>query len=84
MKFRITLLYVFVPTNVNDGTTLVSSLQPLLVQEEFYSIKNCTVIGLLGVSLLLHSVSGIQHSLKRANRNHNVTAIDTLLSLLSN
>ena len=43
------MLYVSVPTGPNDGTTLVSSLQSLLVYEEFYSIQKCTKIGLLGV-----------------------------------
>ena len=64
-------------TNPKDGTALVSSLQSLLVYEQFYSIKKCTIIGLLGVSLLLPSVTGIQYSLKRqtekTNRNENVT-----------
>ena len=56
---------MFLPTNPTDVTALVSSLQALLVEEEFYSIKKCTTIGLLGVSLLLPSVTGIQHTLKR-------------------
>ena len=59
------MLYVLVSTAPNDGTALVSSLQSLLVYEEFYSVKTCTIIGLLGVSLLLPSVTGIQYSLKR-------------------
>ena len=59
------MLYVLLATNPNDANTLVSSLKALLVQQEFYSIKKCTVIGLLGVSLLLPSVTGIQYSLKR-------------------
>ena len=56
MKLRLNVLHVLLPTNPNDGATLVSSLQALLVQEEFYSIKQCTIIGLLSVSLLLRSV----------------------------
>ena len=62
------MLYVLLSTNPNDGTALVSCLQALLVQEEFYSIKTCTIIGLLGVSLFLcffASVTAIQYSLKR-------------------
>ena len=59
------MLYVLVSTGPNDGTALVSSLQSLLVYEEFYSIKTCTINGLLGVSLLLPSVTSIQYSLKR-------------------
>ena len=41
--------------NLKDGTTLVSGLQALLVQEEFYSIKQCTVVRLFAVSLSLVS-----------------------------
>ena len=51
---------MLLPTNPNDSTTLVSRLQALLVQEEFYSIIKCTIFRLLGVSLLHVSVTGIQ------------------------
>ena len=42
-----------VPIYLSGGNALVSCLQALLVQEEFYSIKQCTVIRLFGVSWLL-------------------------------
>ena len=82
IKFRLNALNMLLPTNPNDVITLVSGLQTLLVQEEFYSMKKCTTIGLLGVPLLLSSVTGIQHTLKRQteNRKQNVTVGILLLS----
>ena len=65
-------LDIVLPIYLSGGTTLVSSLQALLVQEEFYSIRQCTVIVLFGVSWLLLSVTGIQQSGKR-KRNQNIT-----------
>ena len=70
-KIRLKLPVNIFNKNKNDGTALVSRLQSQLVNEEFYSIKQCAIIGLLGVSLLLPSVTGIQYSLKKTNRNEN-------------
>ena len=57
------MLYVLLLTNRNRGVALVSSLQALLVYEDFYSIKTAKEIVLLAVSLFLPSVTGIQYSL---------------------
>ena len=51
--------YTALPICLSGGTTLVSSLRALLVQEEFYSIKQCTG---LSVFLGFFLITGIKQS----------------------
>ena len=69
--------------NLHDAITLVSRLQALLVQEDFYSTTQCTIIGLFCVSLLVLCHWNSTHS-ENTNRNHNITVGILLLSLLNN